>query len=330
MGIEDMSKTMKTKEQPPLDEQTPPQTPPAQVQQHAQVLQPAHVQQQYSSPIETQLTGVGHVSCKPDCGVLVFEIAHRDFKEKGADPSALEAVRKDVLRDALATVQKFCKWRENYTENQITHFSISELGASSRIQSDQRIFEAKTMVKITFAAVDNFEALRKFAKEAIGENGVTITNIDWRLKDENRELVHRQARKKAILNARQIALEHATELYDLQYTFAEIKPNRSDERPYYTYTAIDCSRSAASTSGAKVVHFVPEDVQVTVNVSCKFKLDIGKARAATSAANDESLNVAFIAETAFIAESSPDEAHTPVVKKQRNTRGRVTATGTGR
>ncbi|KAE9983243.1 hypothetical protein BLS_009007 [Venturia inaequalis] len=323
MGFDSMSKTMRAKEMPQVDEQTPPQTPPAQLQQSI-----AQMQQQSSSPIETQLTGVGQVSRKPDCAVLVFEIAHRDFKEKGANPSVLEAVRNDVLRDALATVQIFCKWREDYNEDQITHFSISELGANSRIQSDQRIFEAKTMVKITFAAVGNFESLRKFAKEAIRENGVTITNIDWRLSDGNREAVHRDARTKAILNARQIALQHATELYDLQYTFDEIKPSWSDERPYYTYTAIDCCRSAASASEGKVVHFVPEDIQVTVNVSCKFQLDLGKARAAAPTANGGSPNAGL--KIIDVAELSPDEAITPVAKKQRNTRGRVKVSGNGR
>ncbi|TID25325.1 hypothetical protein E6O75_ATG04530 [Venturia nashicola] len=267
---------------------------------------PAQVQQPFSTPIQTHLTGVGHVSHKPDCGILVFEIAHRDFKEKGAEPSVLDSARQDVLRDALATVQKFFKWHEDYNEDQITHFSINELGASSRIQSGQRVFEAKTMVKVTFGAVDNFEALRKFAKEAILHNGVTVTSIDWRLSDENREVVHRAARKVAMLNARSIACEHAKELYNLEYSLDEMKPTWSDERPYYTYTAIDCGRSATSASGGKVVYFVPENVQVTVNVSCKFEFDLGKARAAVPTANACSPNTDSKANNGFRFSPSVD------------------------
>lgn len=236
---------------------------------------------------ETNLTGMGNVSRRPDCGVIVFEIAHRGFKEKCATPEALEKTRSNVLAKAKSTADVLSNWRrESYDDEQITHFSISPLGVSTRVQSEQRVFEAKTMVKVTFAKCIDFEALRHFAANAIELDGVTITNIDWRLNDDSRELVHQDARKQAIYNARQIAFQHARELYKLDIKREDIKPWWSDERPYYTYTAIDCGRPAASPEG-KVVYFAPEDIQVTVNVSCRFRFDLDNTPTAAAAPSDE-------------------------------------------
>ncbi|QDS75735.1 hypothetical protein FKW77_008311 [Venturia effusa] len=224
---------------------------------------------------ESTLTGMGTASCTPECGIFVFDITYREVVKDGDN----EKARKKVLESAKAAVKNLQEAVKGQHENSIAHFSVSALGATTRIQSQERQFEAKTRVKITFKNIDNFQAATMVATEAASMDGVTISSIDWRL-TEGRERLLEQARANAIKNATLIAHSHARKLFKLDYGLEDIAPVWCDERPYYTYSTIDCSRPEGPSGGISMqeIYFRPEDVQVSVNISCKFCFDKNKGR----------------------------------------------------
>lgn len=229
--------------------------------------------------VEATLTGMGTASAKAECGIFLLDIIHREV-HSAAESDASHKARQTVIDKVKATVTAL----RNSVET-VSHFSASPLGAVARTSaSQQTTHEARAKVKVTFRDQD-WAISERFAIEAIGQEGVTISSIDWRLDDSAREALHAKARTAACNNANALARQYAKDHFHFKdLSDASIRCVSIDERPYYTYSAIESSRPNAPSRGSRSppdsvsteFYFTPEDVQVAVNVNCRYYFDMSR------------------------------------------------------
>lgn len=213
------------------------------------LMSPALTPPRLKSATTATVHGAHSTEAAPDRGILRFAV-----EVSGSDPSALAG----LLAQRTVEVDKIVKKRSARAETGSAH--SWKIGTSpSDDDPDGRVDHfARVGYTVEF---QDLEALGDVASQVAAHQAVALHGIDWRLHDES--LLRREARKAAIIRARDVATDYAAAL-DLEVVRVM---HVADVRGYGRLD--ECAGSGARSTDLRP----PMTVTITESVEMTVELD---------------------------------------------------------